>query len=214
MVGDEHPLRMLGDRWLRSDDRPKPSPRALADMHSLVVRWSEDMRVPLIVRRTDGRRGQSITHSTKRKLILADNSPANWAYACALQHELPDLMEALKGGSLPVAFFFPKAEAINAAYPNPLSKAFPRSLNPEWEICHIDDVAGRPFRGDIVKAPIENLKQRMVLLMSPANMFLVHGKLGRGNARGETTGCGDHSQFVAAFKDARRKKMLEWVKLA
>jgi hypothetical protein len=123
-------------------------------------------------------------------------------------------MQALKEGNLPVAFFLPKAEAAKADYPNSLGKASPKSLNPEWEVCHTDDVAGRPFRGDITDAPIEDLKQRMVLLMSPANMFLVHGKVGRGNSRGETTGCGDHSEFVAVFKDARKQRTLEWAKLA
>ena len=51
-------------------------------------------------------------------------------------------MQALERGSLPVVFFLPKAEAAKAAYPNALAKALPKSLNPEWERCHIDNVAG------------------------------------------------------------------------
>jgi hypothetical protein len=117
-------------------------------------------------------------------------------------------MQALERGSPPVVFFLPKAEVAKAACPNAPAKALPKSLNPEWEICHIDNVAGRPFRGDIVDAPIENLRERMLLLISPANMFLVHGKLGWGNARGYTTGCGDRSEFAAAFKDARRERAI------
>jgi len=108
----------------------------------------------------------------------------NWVYACALKHELPDLMQGLRGGTLPVAFFLPKPEALKARYPNPLPKAYPKSLNPQWEVCHIDDVAGRMFRGNILQTPIEDLKERMILLMSPANMFLVHGHAGRGNPLG------------------------------
>jgi hypothetical protein len=211
---DTHPLRVLGEKWLRSNDRLRPSPQAVAAMHALVVRWSQDSRVPLIVRRLDGRRGQEITHQSGRKLVLADNSPANWAYACALQGEFPNLMEALRQGKMPVAFFLPRKESTTAKYPNSLAKADPKSLNPQWEVCHIDDVVGRPFRGDIRTAPVEHLQQRMVLFMSPANIFLVHGKAGRGNPRGETTGCGDHSHFVAAFRDARAKKLLEWSRLA
>src|SRR5438128_5697023 len=210
---DAHPLRTLGEKWLHSRERPRPSSRALAQMHALVVGWSENARVPLIVRRTDGRRGQALTHESMRKLVLVDNSPANWVYACALKHELPDLMQGLRGGTLPVAFFLPKPEALKARYPNPLPKAYPKSLNPQWEVCHIDDVAGRMFRGNILQTPIEDLKERMILLMSPANMFLVHGHAGRGNPLGETSRCGDHSEFVAAFRNARRKKLLEWAEL-
>ncbi len=213
MRTDAHPLRSLGEKWLRSDERLRPSARALAAMHTLVVRWSKDVRVPLIVRRMDGRRGKEIRHETGRKLVFADNSPANWAYACALEGALPNLMQALRQGKMPVAFFLPKAEAAIADYSNPLTKAYPKSLNPDWEVCHIDDVAGRPFRGDIREAPIEELRRRMVMFMSPANIFLVHGKLGRGNPRGETAGCGDHSQFVAVFREARAKKLLEWARL-
>ena len=55
----------------------------------------------------------------------------NWVYACALKHELPDLMQGLRGGTLPVAFFLPKPEALKARYPNPLPKAItpPRTLD-------------------------------------------------------------------------------------
>jgi hypothetical protein len=210
MMPDSHPLSLLAERWLLSDSRPRPAKAAMYAMHKLVVDSSQDKGLPLIVRRMDGRRGQELEHHTGRKLVLADNSPANWSYACALQGLTPDLGTALQDGTLPLAFFLPKAERAAAKYPNPLNRAHPKSLNPEWEVCHLDDVRGRAFRGDICKAPIEMLEERMVLLMSPTNIFLVHGKVGRGNPLGETTGCGDQSHFVAEFKNARAQKLYDW----
>jgi hypothetical protein len=154
-------LTDLGRRWAESPHRPRPTPAALAGWDAALATWIAG-ELPVIVR--DARnRGTTILNASGRSILLADNSPANWAFALALLGEAPD-PSGWSAETLPQHVqltFLTKGAAAK------------RDLNRVgWKICHIDPVSDRR-RYSQETAPFELLSAEFLRLMSPRNIFLI-----------------------------------------
>ncbi|GAA4441708.1 hypothetical protein [Bremerella cremea] len=168
------PLRQLAEAWACCDARPTiPAPLETA-WDALLREWIDDHTLPLLVRKPAVGRGATIVHATERKLIPADNSPAQWAFASALRGECPTLDEVrqrLASDQIPIAMILKKTERDQASHCCPLGK--PWNLNlAGWKLAHIESI-GLKQRGDLAVTPIERLETHFFRFMAPSNMFLV-----------------------------------------
>jgi hypothetical protein len=78
--------RELGRLWAGSSSRPRLSRDIKQHWDALIDEWVTDVEMPLAVRKMGGVRGAAVIHQTTgREVILADNSPAQWAFTCALR---------------------------------------------------------------------------------------------------------------------------------
>jgi len=172
------PLAELGRRWAASPHRPRPAEDVLQRWDALIEAWvASDL--PLILR-DQARRGQIVPHSTGRKLLFGDNSPANWAFALALQGESPDLA-ALRARPLdeivPLSFLS-RGEAAK------------RNLNRVgWKVCHIEPVSDRR-RVRFEASELRRVEDAFRRFLSPRNIFLIPK---------EISGAGELPEVVSAI---------------
>ena len=99
-------LRRLADLWAQDPGRPRPSPTVVEHWDSLIARWADDSSLPLLVRKPANNRGAVLVNGAGRKIIPADNSPAQWAFALAVLGETPSLAwvnEQLSADAIPIA---------------------------------------------------------------------------------------------------------------
>lgn len=69
-------IRSLGHTWSTSADCPQIDSAISAAWDNLLQEWRDDETLPLIIRKGGGVRGSEISHLSGRKIIVADNSPA------------------------------------------------------------------------------------------------------------------------------------------
>ncbi len=173
------PLAEFGRRWAVSPLRICPSAASLNLWDRFLLDWQKTDR-PLLLR--DGRnRGMEATTFTGRKVIFADNTPANIVFDLALQGVTP-LMEGWDGNisTSPIPLTFVTK-----------GKFAKRCLNKAgWKICHIEPVSDRK-RYKIENAPIELIEAEFYRFLSPRNMFLIPKEL---------SGAGEIDVIVNAVK--------------
>jgi len=126
-------LGELGRRWAASPHRPRVQPELLLAWESALQNWFR-AEVPLLLRHA-GRRGKDTKHSSGRDLFFGDNSPANWAFARALDGRPPPDIATISRESLP--------ELVPLTFTS-RGEAAKGDLNKRgWKICHIKAVAER-----------------------------------------------------------------------
>lgn len=168
-----HELREVGKLWAASKCRPRVQPDARQRWDELVDAWA-DSDLPIVVRKSSGVRGGTITHSGGRKIILADNSPAQWAFMRAFQgfsYSLDEIRNQLEDGKIPFAFATKRSEKSLMTYVGTLATA--DNLNKRgWKLCHIDGVGLRSAT-KLEDFSLDRLVTHFRLLLKPSNHFLV-----------------------------------------
>jgi hypothetical protein len=113
-------------------------------------------------------------HQTGRKIVRADNSPAQWAFSRALgdrRYTLEAIRLFLERDDIPYAHATRKAEMAQMNFKRTLSAS--DNVNKHgWKLCHIDDI-GLRSRTNPDQLPIERLIDHFSLFLKPSNHFLV-----------------------------------------
>jgi hypothetical protein len=166
-------FREVGKIWAASIKRPRIAPEVRQHWESLVDEWAES-DLPLVIRKGSGVRGEEIIHPQGRRVIIADNSPAQWSFLKAFQgclYTLKDIKNLIEQNKIPFAFAAKSNEKDRIRYTHTLTSA--ESLGKRgWKLCHIERV-GLNTRQPIGEIALSELKQRFRLLLKPSNQFLV-----------------------------------------
>lgn len=173
LPGDlEAHVAAIADAWALCGDRPRVTSDVRKGWSRLLDDWVSDGEMPLLVRRSGAGRGQVIRHISGRRLVPADNSPAHWSLALALQSEVPTLdniRSLFERDSIPVAMILSRKEREQATYRCTRSAVSLNELG--WKVAHIDDVA--LGRGELETIPIASLRSHFLRFLTPSNMFVV-----------------------------------------
>jgi hypothetical protein len=149
-----------------------PSYEQITTWEKILQLWIEDKRLPLFVRKPANIRGSFITHSSNRKIIITDNTPAHWVYKkVVLNNEvlsLHDVIKALNSSTFPLAMMRKKIERESLLQTQIASKEF-RLGHDNWKIAHIDPIA-LP-RKKIIS--IDEYIKHHVKFLSLKNMYLI-----------------------------------------
>jgi hypothetical protein len=168
------PLKHFAFQWAQSEIRPRPKKEVIVHWSTLIDSWSNDIDMPLFIRKASQGRGKYIKHDSGRFLIPVDNSSAHWAFYMALNNEKPsleDIRNFISIDQIPVAMILKKEEKLVARKKCTLSKS--QNLNElGWKVAHIEGV-GLNESSPINYIHIETLKIHFRKLMSPENMFLI-----------------------------------------
>ncbi|MFN8701627.1 MAG: hypothetical protein ACK5X0_05840 [Rhodospirillales bacterium] len=155
------PLVEFGRRWATSTDRPRPDEAILAGWDTLLSKWSDDSGIPLFLRKST-LRGTSEKCANGREVRFADNSPASWSFALALDGLVPEIEDLRKNylTKIPISILERSRYRL-------------RDLNCEgWKVCHIDAVSC-PKAKKIGTFPLEKIVGGFKRFLSPRNMFLI-----------------------------------------
>ena len=166
-------LRALGTIWANSEYRPKLPWATKAHWDTLLNEWMAS-DLPLAIRKSSGVRGSMVSHSSGRRLVVCDNSPAQWAFSRAYEghlYSLDDIRALLEADKLPFTFATKTAEKPHMCYRCTLRP--PDSLGKRgWKLCHMQGV-GLSTKTPIEQLPLERLLLHFTRLMAPSNHFLV-----------------------------------------
>jgi hypothetical protein len=172
-------IKELGKRWADDPRRPQLKPDVLHHWSKLVSDWANDDSLPLYVRkkRKEFARGSVVPHSG-RSIVLADNSPAHWAFVQAYQEYKPTrdhIAAMIKKNEVPVAMALTTQEVKRKPKYTCLLKEFEKqsetSVNSAgWYLAHIDDVR---LNGKLENLDISRIKEHFIRFMNPSNMFLI-----------------------------------------
>ena len=158
-------IRIIGRAWAESVVRPRIVPELKRHWDSLIEEWVES-DLPLIVRKSSGVRGEEIRHSGGRSVIIADNSPAQWAFAKAFEHSLytlHDIKRLLERDDIPFAFATKASDKSRIKYKRTLTLR--ESLGSrKWKLCHIEEV-GLNLRKPIDEISLDLIKEKFRLLL-------------------------------------------------
>lgn len=166
-------LKLLGAAWAADPARPRIAPQIRTHWEKLIQAWA-DSNLPLVICNSGGASGEVFIHPSGRKLVYADNSPAQWAFTRAFvarTFSLGFIEHMLSRDEIPFSSFAPKREEESRL-------TYRRTLGTDgvnyqgWKLCHIDDV-GLGSLTPLDETPIEDLKAHFQRLMSPANHFLI-----------------------------------------
>jgi hypothetical protein len=166
-------IEELGRSWFHSLHRPSPSAAILEAWSRLLGRWAEDPCLPLLVRKPRGNRGAVIWHQSGRMILLADNSPAHWAFAKACRDHCPkegELLPMLEREEIPVAMAMTAQERNAADY-----RAMLRAHNVGshgWKLAHLRPVGLRSSVA-VEHVALSELQSHFIDFLSPSNHFVV-----------------------------------------
>lgn len=186
-------LTQLGELWALAPERPRVADSAKAAWNALIEAWIQS-DLPIVIRKGGGIRGAELRHRSGRRLIVADNSPAQWAFTRAYEGEMHDVQSIrllLQRDEIPFAFATKAAEKAKMTYKRTLSAR--DNVNKRgWKLCHIDDV------GLSTKTPLEDIDLSELCahfrrLLSPSNQFVVPL---------HWSGLGEVPEFIAAVRVA------------
>jgi hypothetical protein len=175
-------LKQFAIAWAKSPDRPRISQEIQAKWDRRIEEWIEADDIPLLVRKGSDR--GAVHENSGRKFIVTDNSPAQWAFFLACDHEPPtlgdirnSLCRAEDGSSksqeiIPISFALSKTHLIDPSrYKMVLSKK--TDVNSKgWKLAHIDNV-GLNQKKPISALSIDLLEDHFRKLMAPSNMFVI-----------------------------------------
>lgn len=179
LIGNEirEKIREIGELWRNSKYNPQIDNEVLNHWNSVIIEWSEDEEMPLIIRKDANKlKGISITHPSGRDIIVSDNTFAIWVYNRVMNkitYNLGQLKEMLLGNEIPMVFMQTKEMMEKAKYTKPLGSF---SL-PEWKLCHIEPV-GFNSNKSIEELSIIDIKEHFKKYASPSNMFVLPKEIG------------------------------------
>jgi hypothetical protein len=166
-------LTHLGEVWARTPERPRIAEPVRLAWDTLIEAWLES-DLPLVVRKGGGVRGAELRHESGRRLIVADNSPAQWAFSRAFEGDTYDvngIRLLLDRDEIPFAFASKTTEKSRMRYRRTLSAR--DNVNKHgWKLCHIDDV-GLSTKTPLEAIGLEGLRGHFRRLLAPSNQFLV-----------------------------------------
>lgn len=171
-------IKEAGEIWALSEERQSIDPETRKHWDCLIDEWAEDFEMPLVIRKSTSVRGSVHVHISGRRLIWADNSPAQWAYYRALQGfrpMLPDIRSLLLEHKIPFAFAISKSNETSLEYKGTTQSCGVLLNKDGWKLCHIEDVSSRG-RGHVDCLDLGELKSHFRRLMKPSNQFLVPKK--------------------------------------
>ena len=167
----------LGRLWAESQNRPRVSNDVKRHWDNVVEEWISDPAMPLAARKTsnDARGGVVVHKATERVIVPCDNSPAQWAFACALRghkYSLVELREKVSAHQVPFTFATKRAEKDVVKYRGTLASCGIDLNARGWKLCHIDPVG---FRGrvPICDLSLSQLTDHFRRLLRPSNHFVV-----------------------------------------
>ena len=121
-------LAQLGKLWAWAPDRPRISEPTKLAWDALVEAWIKS-DLPLVIRKGGGIRGAELQHRSGRRLVVADNSPAQWAFTRAFEgevHDVDSIRVLLQRDEIPFAFATKTAEKPKMRYkPSALTRIDP-----------------------------------------------------------------------------------------
>jgi hypothetical protein len=124
--------------------------------------------------------------SSGRKVVFADNSPANWAFSLALEGVVPDL-GAWKADRI--------ADVVPLSFVGK-GRIARRCLNKAgWKVCHIEPVSDRKRRR-VEDSPFERVEAEFRRFLSPRNVFLIPKAI---------SGAGELLEVIDAVADFERR---------
>ena len=178
LIGNEirEKIREIGELWRNSEYNPQINNEVLNHWKSVIIEWSENEEMPLIVRKDIKLRGMSITHPSRRDVIVSDNTFAIWVYNRVMNnitYTLEQLKEMLIENEIPMVFMQTKEMMEKARFTKPLGSF---SL-PEWKLCHIEPV-GFNSNKSIEELSIIEIKEHFKKYASPSNMFVLPKEIG------------------------------------
>ena len=179
LIGNEirEKIREIGMLWRNSEYNPQIDNDVLNHWNSVIIEWSEDEEMPLIIRKDANKlKGMSITHPSGRDVIVSDNTFAIWVYNRLMNkvtYNLGQLKEMLLGNEIPMVFMRKKEMMEKAKYTMPLGTF---SL-PEWKLCHIEPVGFNSSK-TIEELSINDIKEHFMKYASPSNMFVLPKEIG------------------------------------
>jgi hypothetical protein len=166
-------FREVGQKWAASSDRPRIPCEVSKHWNGLVDEWAES-DLPLFIRKASGVRGQEVHHSHGRRIIVADNSPAQWSFLQAFlgsRFSLGGIKSIIEQDQIPIAFAAKSSEKTQMNYKRTLTTA--ESLGSrKWKLCHIESI-GLNTKQAIVEIPLDILKKHFQQFLKPSNHFLV-----------------------------------------
>ena len=176
LIGKEirEKIREIAVLWRNSEHNPQIDDEVLNHWKRVIIEWSEDEEMPLIVRKDVNKlKGMFITHPSGRDVIVSDNTFAIWVYNRVMNkvtYNLGQLKKMLFGNEIPMVF----SQAVeNARFTKPLGSF---SL-PEWRLCHIEPV-GFNTNKNIEELSIIDIKEHFKKYASPSNMFVLPKEIG------------------------------------
>jgi hypothetical protein len=184
-------LEQLGDVWGRAPERPRIAESVRVAWDAMIEGWIES-DLPLIVRKASGVRGAELRHETGRRLVVSDNSPAQWAFARAFEgatYDVDGVRLLLERDEIPVALATKSAEKSMMKYKRTLTAR--DNVNQRgWKLCHIESV-GLSTRVPLEVISLEQLHGHFRRFLAPSNHFLVPLRWG---------GLGEVPEFIAAMR--------------
>lgn len=184
-------LETLGALWARSPSRPRVEKMVSDRWDHLIETWvASDL--PLVVRKGGGIRGAELVHTTGRRLIVADNSPAQWAFSRALEgdvYEIETVRALLERDEIPFAYATKTAEKAKTRYKRTLA-ARDNVNRRGWKLCHIRDI-GLSTRAPLETLALDVLEHHFRSFLAPSNQFLVPLRWG---------GLGEVPEFIEALR--------------
>lgn len=166
-------IRELGSAWAALSLRPRLSHEIKRHWDALICQWAES-DLPIAVRKSGAVRGESLIHRGGRKFILADNSPAQWAFSRAFAghaYSLDDIRTLLERDEIPLAYASKCAERDQVHFKCTLSSA--DNVNKRgWKLCHIQDV-GLRTKTRLEDLAVDTLIRHFCLFMLPSNHFVI-----------------------------------------
>ena len=178
-------IKELGREWNKS--RPNFDPKIERDWDEVIDKWATESDMPLIIRKSSGARGSEVVHSSGRRIIISDNSPAQWVCYLALNGEVKSVSEikqALLDDKVPISFAIKEEDKSKIIYRQTLSEYSINKLG--WKLCHKDRV-GIGNNEDPKTMNIDTVIDRFKNLMKPSNFFLIPLELG---------GLGELDEFI------------------
>lgn len=176
LLGDEirEKIKEIGALWRISENNPQIDKEVLNHWKSVIIEWSENEEMPLIVRKdTNKLKGMSITHPSGRYVIVSDNTFATWVYNRVMNkviYNLGQLKEMLFSNHIPMVF---STAAENARFTKPLGTF----RLPEWRLCHIEPVGFNTNKA-IEELSIIDIKEHFKKYANPSNMFVLPKEIG------------------------------------
>jgi hypothetical protein len=166
-------VRELGRIWAASELRPRLNAEIKNHWDSLIQAWAGS-DLPLAVRKSGRIRGGISNHLSGRKIVLTDNSPAQWAFSRAfsgLKYSIDDIRELFQRDEIPFAYATKRSEKDKMVFKCTLRDR--DNVNKYgWKLCHIDDV-GLSTSTRPEQLPLDTLIRHFCLLLMPSNHFLV-----------------------------------------
>lgn len=187
-------LRALGRSWATDPARPAVAPQTLAAWSALLDAWVADSNLPLLVRKHRQNRGSLVDAGFGRRLVPADNSPAQWVFAVAYDGYCPSIAEIadlLAAGRIPIAMVLGAGAEKEGAVLRGLLGRCPNTGDAGWKLAHLEPV-GLGGRGALSTYSREAVERHFRLFLSPANMFVVPG---------EWAGLAEVDEFLEGFRE-------------